>query len=197
MGKGDVTRQTIIERSAHLFSIKGYYNTSITDITEATQLTKGGLYGHFQSKEEIWYAVYDQAVQTWREIVFRDVRDIEDPLERIEAVLKNNLTHYLGDEVYAGGCFFLNMLVELSGQNRAMSGHILNGFIEFSKLINQWLKEADEKHLLRSDLQFTEIASFVVIAMNGCSALYAATRDPGLWKLTLTQLNYYINSLRR
>lgn len=62
------------------------------------------------------------------------------------------------------------MLVELSGQNRSMSDHILKGFEAFTALINQWLKEADEKQLLKIGLEFNEIADFVVIAMNGCSA---------------------------
>ncbi|NQU65067.1 MAG: TetR family transcriptional regulator, partial [SAR324 cluster bacterium] len=57
--KGLQTRQKIVEKSLQLFSIKGYYNTSVNDILEATQLTKGGLYGHFSSKEVVWYAVYD------------------------------------------------------------------------------------------------------------------------------------------
>ena len=45
--KGEVTRQTIVDESLQLFSVKGYYNTSIKDVLAATGLTKGGLYGHF------------------------------------------------------------------------------------------------------------------------------------------------------
>jgi len=71
--KGVQTKQNIINKSLQLFSVKGYYNTSINDILEATGLTKGGLYGHFKSKEEIWYAVYDEAVTIWRDIVFKDI----------------------------------------------------------------------------------------------------------------------------
>ena len=74
----------IIEKSLHLFSVKGYYNTSINDILLATNITKGGLYGHFQSKEEIWYAAYDQAVSIWKNIVFKGIRQIQNPLDRIE-----------------------------------------------------------------------------------------------------------------
>ncbi|RLC27354.1 MAG: TetR/AcrR family transcriptional regulator, partial [Deltaproteobacteria bacterium] len=60
--KGVQTRRNIIEKSLQLFSVKGYFNTSINDILDATGLTKGGLYGHFRSKEDIWYAVYELAV---------------------------------------------------------------------------------------------------------------------------------------
>ncbi len=195
--KGSETKQNIIEKSAHLFSIKGYYNTSVADIMAATGLTKGGLYGHFSSKEEIWYAVYEQAEETWREIVFQGARQIDDPLERIEKVLGNFLNNYIGDDVFAGGCFFLNMLVELSGQSTSMSNHVLQGFVGFSKLVNRWLKEADVKGMLKPGLNFTEIASFVVITMNGCAALYTATRDPEIWELTLTQLNFYFQQLKK
>lgn len=197
MTKGSDTKQNIVDKSEHLFSIKGYYNTSIADIMEATGLTKGGLYGHFKSKEDIWYAVYEQAAEKWSRILFQDIKKIHDPLERIEKVLSNFLNNYLGDNVFAGGCFFLNMLVELSGQSRSMSSHVLNGYIDFSKLLNRWLKEADEKNILKPGLNFPEIASFVVISMNGCAALYSATQDPKIWALTFTQLKFYFKQLRR
>jgi len=64
--KGSQTRQNITEKSLQLFSVKGYFNTSIRDILEATGLTKGGLYGHYGSKEDIWYGVYEEAVKSWR-----------------------------------------------------------------------------------------------------------------------------------
>ena len=60
--KGVQTRQRIVSKSLQLFSVKGYYHTSVNDILDATGLTKGGLYGHFASKEDIWYAAYDAAV---------------------------------------------------------------------------------------------------------------------------------------
>ena len=195
--KGLQTKQNIIAKSLDLFSVKGYYNTSVNDILEATHLTKGGLYGHFQSKEDIWYAVYEEAVTIWKTIVFKDVRNIEDPLERIKKVLDNDLRNYLGAHIFSGGCFFLNMLVELTGQSSTMSNCILNGFIDFSKLINQWLKEAHEKNMLKPGIKFNEVASFIVISVNGCAALYSSIRDPEIWKLTLSQLNFYISELRQ
>ena len=119
--KGDLTRQHIIEKSMQLFSVKGYFNTSIASIVKATGLTKGGLYGHFRNKQEIWYAVYDECVRIWKSIVFQGVRDISDPLARIERVIENSLKNYLGAGVFEGGCFLLNSLVELAGQSPTMS----------------------------------------------------------------------------
>jgi TetR/AcrR family transcriptional repressor of nem operon len=53
MSKAERTRQFIIEASAVIINKKGMAGTSITDIMEATKLAKGGIYGNFESKEEI------------------------------------------------------------------------------------------------------------------------------------------------
>lgn len=194
--KGNITKRNIIEKSLQLFSVKGYYNTSISDILAATRLTKGGLYGHFGSKAEIWQAVYDEAVSVWRETVFSGVRDRSDPLTRIATFIENDLRDYLGGDVFEGGCFFLNMLVELSGQSDPMSKQILRGFVRISKLIQAWLDEAADLGLLKSDLNHTEIANFIVISLNGAAALYISSRDNAIIDQTVKQLGFYVQQLK-
>jgi len=139
---GRETRHNVIEKSLQIFSVKGYYNTSISDIMAATGLTKGGLYSHFDSKEALWNAAYERAVEIWRGIVFKGVRKVPDPLDRIAKTIGNDLHDYCCGEVFAGGCFFFNMLVELSGQSPAMSGRIVEGFMQFAGLLASWLEEA-------------------------------------------------------
>ncbi|HBF42618.1 MAG TPA: hypothetical protein DDW42_03120 [Desulfobacteraceae bacterium] len=196
VNKGTQTRQNITKKALQVFSVKGYYNTSINDILEATGLTKGGLYGHFRSKEDIWYAVYEEAVRIWKGVVFNDMRDISNPIERIERVIENHLRDYLGADVFDGGCFFVNMLVEVSGQSEKMSRNILIGFVKFSKLLCSWFEEANEKCFLREGLNFKEIANFIIISLNGAATLYSASRDPNIWKETIIQLRFYINRLK-
>jgi AcrR family transcriptional regulator len=194
--KGELTRRNIIEKSLQLFSVKGYFNTSISDILQATGLTKGGLYCHFRSKEEVWRAVYDDAVEIWKAVVFKEMRSIDDPLERIERTVENVLINYLGGEVFDGGCFFVNMLVELSGQSDTMGRHILKGFVGFSKLFQSWLSEADATALLKKDLDFREISNFIVITLNGAATLYMSTRDQAVLQQTNDQLRFFIHQLR-
>ena len=195
--KGERTRQRIIELALPVFSVKGYFNTSISDILAATGLTKGGLYCHFQSKEDIWYAVYDEAVSVWRQTVFKNIRPIKDPLERIAKTCECVLNRYLEGEVFDGGCFFVNMLVELSGQSAAMSRHILKGFVGFAKLFQNWLKEADAEGQLREGLDIKGVANFIVITLNGAATLYAASRDKAVLQRTNRQLQTYLALLKK
>jgi len=195
--KGTQTRRNIIEKSLQLFSVKGYYNTSIVDILTAAGLTKGGLYGHFASKEEIWYAVYDEAVSIWKGIVFKGIRNNSDPLKRLDKFIENDMQDYLGADVFEGGCFFLNMLVELSGQSVSMSRQILRGFARLSGLLRSWLEEADRNGMLQDNLDLKEVANFIIISLNGAAALYTSSRDPDILDQTVRQLRNYVNQLRR
>jgi len=195
--KGIRTRRKIITESLQLFSVKGYFNTSVSDILTACGLTKGGLYGHFASKEDIWYAVYEEAVSIWKRIVFKGIRNNSDPLKRIEKFIENDMQDYLGTDVFEGGCFFLNMLVELSGQSASMSKQILRGFVRLSGLLRSWLQEADQKGMLREDLDLKEASNFIIISLNGAAALYISSRDKNILDQTIRQLRFYIEQLKR
>jgi AcrR family transcriptional regulator len=193
---GTRTREKIIAETLQIFSVKGYYNTSINDILAATGLTKGGLYGHFNGKEEIWTAAYDKAVKIWRGIVFKDTRKIPDPIVRLEKVIENDLFEYCGAGVFHGGCFFFNMLVELSGQSEPMSSRIRNGIMQFAGLIASWLEEADRKGILKKGVNHKEVADFIVIALNGATVLYSSSRDRRFLEETSSQLRAYLRQMR-
>lgn len=124
------------------------------------------------------------------------MRQVSDPMRRIEKTIENDLKHYLGGDVFDGGCFFLNSLVELSGQSGTMSRHILKGFVQFSRMLRLWLQEADDQKKLKDGLNFREIANFIVISLNGAAALYASSRDPRIWRQTIHQLRFYIGQLK-
>ena len=194
--KGTETRRNIIEKSLQLFCVKGYYNTSINDILEATGLTKGGLYGHFSSKEDIWYAVYDEALRVWRLAIFEGIHSKSSPLERIETFIENDIKNKLGNDIFEGGCFFHSMLVELSGQSDAMSRHIMAGFMQLDGLLCSWLEQADQQGMLKQGLNFKEIANYIIISLNGAAALYASSRDPAILDHTVRQLRFYIRQLK-
>lgn len=59
MSKAERTKQFIIEKTAPIFNVKGYVGTSINDITSATGLTKGSIYGNFENKDEVALAAFD------------------------------------------------------------------------------------------------------------------------------------------
>jgi len=54
--KAEQTRQLIVEKTAPIFNVKGYAGTSVSDMTKATGLTKGSVYGNFANKAERFWS---------------------------------------------------------------------------------------------------------------------------------------------
>lgn len=86
------TIRKILDTAERLFIEKGYDRASLQDILEETGLSKGAIYHHFASKEDIFYSVCDRIGRRNGEVLAQ-VRD--DPslngLEKLRAIFKASL----------------------------------------------------------------------------------------------------------
>jgi AcrR family transcriptional regulator len=82
------SRQEILRTAARLFQQRGYDATSMNDVAAALKLSKGGLYHHFQSKDEILFEIMNHAMEITQERVINPVRGITDAQERLRALIR-------------------------------------------------------------------------------------------------------------
>jgi TetR/AcrR family transcriptional regulator, cholesterol catabolism regulator len=82
------SRQEILRTAARLFQQRGYDATSMNDVAAALKLSKGGLYHHFQGKDEILFEIMNHAMEITQERVMAPVRAISDPEERLRALIR-------------------------------------------------------------------------------------------------------------
>jgi AcrR family transcriptional regulator len=82
------SRQEILRTAARLFQQQGYDATSMNDVAAALKLSKGGLYHHFQSKDEILFHLMDHAMDITQERVINPVQGIADPEARLRKLIQ-------------------------------------------------------------------------------------------------------------
>src|SRR5437879_13092319 len=82
------SRQEILRTAARLFQQRGYDATYMNDVAAALKLSKGGLYHHFQSKDEILFEIMNHAMEITQQRVIDPVRGIADPEERLRALIR-------------------------------------------------------------------------------------------------------------
>src|ERR1700753_465240 len=87
MTKAERTRQFIIEKAAPIFNQKGIAGTSMSDIMEATKLAKGGLYGHFDSKEALCLEVFTYLTTLTHDAVTRIISEKATAKEKLTVLL--------------------------------------------------------------------------------------------------------------
>ncbi|MGN6478181.1 MAG: TetR/AcrR family transcriptional regulator, partial [Flavipsychrobacter sp.] len=69
MKKSERTKQFIVEQVAPIFNVKGYAGTSLSDMTSATGLTKGSIYGNFSGKDDVALAAFDYNLAKLQHII--------------------------------------------------------------------------------------------------------------------------------
>ncbi len=82
------SKQEILRTAARLFQQRGYDATSMNDVAAALNLSKGGLYHHFESKDHILFDLMDGALDITQQRVVDQVRKILDPETALRTLIK-------------------------------------------------------------------------------------------------------------
>lgn len=120
MSKAERTRQFIIEKSAPIINKKGMAGTSLSDIMEATKLAKGGIYGNFESKEEI-------CTESFLYLRGQLAAKLDAAVAKgnsAQEKLINLLNAYADDEITVGGCPILNFGTEADDTNPLIKEYV-------------------------------------------------------------------------
>lgn len=166
MTKAEKTRQFIIEKSAPIFNIKGYETTSLSDIQEATKLTKGAIYGNFSDKNELAIAAYDYSCSGL--------------LERINTLLKNAPTakeailaysdYYVQNWQFVfkrGGCPLMNAAVEADDHLHYLRDSVRKSMKRFIKTLQQTIEQGQANNEFDTKADADEYAALIFSIMEG------------------------------
>jgi AcrR family transcriptional regulator len=190
-------KQKIIYESMKLFSLKGFLNTSINDIMREAKTSKGGLYNHFKSKDEIFTAVLSEARKSWRDRSLAGLDQIEEPVEKVKKLLENYRDRYLKDtETFPGGCIFVTLSVELDDQNPLFSKELNNGFVRLRAMIRRLLDQGKESGKLRAEVNTESVTEMIFSGMLGASVIYGTAKSSAGLDRCINSLIDYVESLR-
>jgi AcrR family transcriptional regulator len=166
MGKATVTRQYIIDKTAPVFNKKGYNGTSLNDLTEATGLTKGSLYGNFDNKEEIATAVFHFSMEKVRETARAKMEKFASSKDKLLALL-DFYSQYVFNSPIPGGCPLMNNAVEadddLTFMKKAVSTEIKKTIDLISSLLVRGKKDGEFK----SSVNEKELANVFFCSIEG------------------------------
>jgi TetR/AcrR family transcriptional regulator, transcriptional repressor for nem operon len=129
MRNPEVTKETILNKSGILFNTLGYKATSISNITDATGLTKGAIYRHFASKDELEIETLVHLSEIMNETLRARIKTQTTAGDKLRAVVQF-FESYISDPPMEGGCPLLNAAVEADDAHPALRKtalEILNG----------------------------------------------------------------------
>ncbi len=193
--KSERTKQYIIEKTAHIFNRKGYAGTSISDLTEATGLTKGSIYGNFKNKDEV-------AIQAFRYNVDFIIRSIRNELDKADTYFDKLMVYpKFYRNIYKsissfGGCPIINTLVESDDTHedlRLMAAKIIS---IWNKTIVDIVSKGKNKGEFKSDADPDTIADLVISLVEGGVAMTKATGKENYILSAAKHLEQFILSIK-
>ncbi len=111
LSKSARTKQFIIEKAAPIFNKKGFAATSMNDILEVTGLGKGGVYGNFESKEEIALSVFEFSNVQLTSAIWARIKTKKTATDKLSAIL-DFYHNYSINPILDGGCPLLNAAID-------------------------------------------------------------------------------------
>jgi AcrR family transcriptional regulator len=111
MRNSELTKEKILKKSGLLFNTLGYKTTSLSDITTATGFTKGAIYRHFESKEELEKETLLYLSSVMYEKLRGQIKEKKNASEKLRAIF-GFFESYITDPPIKGGCPLMNAAIE-------------------------------------------------------------------------------------
>jgi TetR/AcrR family transcriptional regulator, transcriptional repressor for nem operon len=163
MSKGAETRLNIVAKAARLFNQRGYEGCSMQDIMSATGLEKGGIYRHFESKEELAAEAFDFA---WAATTGKRRRDIESIPDHIDR-LKHYIANFASRSGVPGGCPLLNTAVDSDNGNAVLRERVRKALRGWQTMLREMLADGIMAGTVRDDIDVNRVANMIIACLEG------------------------------
>jgi AcrR family transcriptional regulator len=151
MGKGEETKQAIVDEALELVSTIGLEKLTIGALASATGMSKSGLFAHFKSKEQLQLHVLEEARQRYIEVVAKPAFAQPRGEARLRAIVERTLKEW--EEALPGGCIFHAVAAELDDQPGPARDYLVSIQNEQRKMLERATRMAIETGELRKDLE--------------------------------------------
>jgi AcrR family transcriptional regulator len=154
MGKGEETRQAIVDQALELVSTVGLDKLTIGALAGATGMSKSGLFAHFNSKEQLQLHVLAEARQRFIEIVIAPALQKPRGEARLRAIFESTLKQWEDD--LPGGCIFHAVSAELDDQPGPARDYLVETQRDYADTLRRAAEIAVEEGQFRKDLDLDQ-----------------------------------------
>ena len=193
--KTERTKAFIIESTAEIFNKKGYAGTSLSDLTAATGLTKGSIYGNFENKEEVALAVFDYNYSR----VSKRVLDLMDKAETFHDKLMVYAKVYKNISrapLNHGGCPIINTAIEADDTNGLLKDRAAKALLKWEKNLTRLIEQGINAGEFKADINIRQTALSIIALIEGGVMISRTTNEPSSMEAVVNMVEMLINQMK-
>ena len=165
MRKGERTKQEIIRKAAPIFNEKGYDGAALSDLMRATGLEKGGIYRHFDSKEQLAAEAFDYAWKVALDTRFEGTQEISNTVDRLKRIVWNFRDQRSG--LVPGGCPLLNTAIDADDGNIKLRAKALAALRSWLKRLQSVIEEGKRRGEILRGVDSSELGTLIISTLEG------------------------------
>lgn len=155
MNKGEATRQAVLDRAAATASRIGLAGLTIGSLAADTDMSKSGLFAHFQSKESLQAQVLAHARELFAALVVRPALAAPRGETRVRALFE----HWLAAGREGGpGCLFVSASAEYDDQPGPIRDQLVRDHLDFTDSVAQMFRTGISEGQFRPDADPNQFA---------------------------------------
>ncbi len=194
--KAALTSKYIIETVAPIFNKNGYAATSLSDITKATGLTKGAIYGNFKNKEELAYASFKYMVKFLMKPLFEHMELSNSPIRKL-FLITDFYSNYYEFSKPLGGCPMLNIGVDANHNNTYLLKKVRELIQRIQDQLCTIIENGIENGEISSEINAMQYAKRIDTMIQGAVFMTYTMEDDLYMKDTMKQIdNMIINEMK-
>ncbi|NLR62549.1 TetR/AcrR family transcriptional regulator [Chitinophaga polysaccharea] len=194
MNKAEKTRQFIVEKTAPVFNEKGYVGTSLNDMTNATGLTKGSIYGNFANKDEVALAAFDHNLKQVTTIIQQEMSKHNTCREKL-MVYVQVYSNFQKHPFPEGGCPLLNTATEADDTHAALRQRAADGIQRWKNAITGLIEKGIQLGEFRKDVPVEQTALSMIATIEGCIMMTKLTGKTHYQKAIMRTVEKLIDDL--
>lgn len=195
LSKADRTRQYIIETTADIFNTKGYAGTSMSDITVATGLTKGAIYGNFSNKEEVALAVFDYNYGKVNSLIKQRINAAKSYRDKlmVYAHVYDQFNHSIFPQ---GGCPIQNTAVEADDTNSLLKDRAANAISGWKKYVQEIIQAGVDAGEFKQGLDHSRLALSIIALIEGGVMISKLTNSQSCFDKIMNMVEFLISDMK-
>jgi TetR/AcrR family transcriptional regulator, transcriptional repressor for nem operon len=192
MRKGEQTRLQIIHKAAPIFNQKGFDGAALSDLMRATGLEKGGIYRHFDSKQQLAGEAFDYAWQLALDTRFGGTQEITNTVDRLKQIMWNFRDRRAG--LVQGGCPLLNMATDSDDGKPELRAKARRAFNSWLGRLRSIVDEGQARGEIRPGVDSKELATLIVTSLEGGLMLERLQKNPEPLNIACRHLEEYLET---
>lgn len=193
--KAERTRQYIIEKTAPIFNTKGYAGTYLSDLEEATGLTKGSIYGNFENKDDVALAAFDYNFGRVNDYIAKRILGQENSVDRL-LVYPKVYRDFLKIPFLQAGCPILNTSTEADDTHPQLKSRAANALHYWKKSIENQVKRGIERQEIKADTSPVEVAVIIISLIEGALMQAKVANQATELRMAMNYLEKMISQLK-